>query len=246
MLDSHPKLIKSGQPTLWHKDLHMGNIYVAPNNNSQISSIIDFQSQSVLPAFLQAQWPIFLTPPPNYTKGLVLPKPPDELEDFDTLDKESKALLRREYSQVFMAKAYEASTIIEDNAAYTAMTVPRVFRELFTRCGEVSEVGVIPLRECLIEIFQNWSDLGFTGQCPFSFTGEEISTHERQFAGYQAWYDTQRLARECLDTDDEGWVAPQLDINEKRRQNEELISMFIEQMAGEKSPEEARRMCPFA
>lgn len=62
----------------------------------------------------------------------------------------------------------------------------------------------------------------------------------------QAWHDTQRLARECLDTDGEGWVAPQLDINEKRRQNEELLSMFIEQMAGEKPSEEVRRVWPFA
>lgn len=50
MLDSHPTLIKSGQPTLWHTDLHMGNIYVAPNESSQIVSMIDFQSLSVLPA----------------------------------------------------------------------------------------------------------------------------------------------------------------------------------------------------
>lgn len=155
MLDSHPKLIKSGQPTLWHKDLHMGNIYVAPNDNSQITSIIDFQSQSVLTAFLQAQWPIFLTSPPVYTQGLVLPKRPEEFEEFEALDDQGKALVRHEYSQEFMAKAYETSTIIEDKAAYKAMNVPRVFKELFTRCGEVSEFGVLPLRECLIEIFKN-------------------------------------------------------------------------------------------
>lgn len=41
-------------------------------------------------------------------------------------------------------------------------------------------------------------------------------------------------------------MAPQLDIVEKRRQNQELLSMFIEQMAGERSPEEARRTWPFA
>ena len=242
MLDSHPTLIKSGQPTLWHTDLHMGNIYVAPNESSRIVSIIDFQSLSVLPAFLQAQWPIFLKPPRNYPKGLVHPKLP---EGFDGLEEESKSLARLEWSQAKLAKAYEVSTCLEDTAAYDAMNVPRVFRELFIRCGEVSEVGVIPLRECLIEIFQSWSDLGFTGQCPFSFKEEEINTHEHQFAEYQAWHEVQRLACECLDTDAEGWVAPQLDITEKRRQNKKLLSMFIERMAGEKSPEEARKMWPF-
>ncbi|KAJ9268533.1 hypothetical protein DTO212C5_5308 [Paecilomyces variotii] len=242
MLDSHPTLIKSGQPTLWHTDLHMGNIYVAPNESSHIVSMIDFQSLSVLPAFLQAQWPIFLKPPHGYIKGLVQPKLPDE---FDELDEDSKLLAQREWSQAKLAKAYEVSTYLEDRVAHEAMNVPRVFRELFIRCGEVSEVGVIPLRACLIEIFQNWSTLGFTGQCPFSFTEEEIDTHEQQFLEYQAWHEVQRLAWECLDTDAEGWVAPEVDIAEKRKQNKELLSMFIERMAGEKSPEEAMKMWPF-
>ncbi|KAJ9196693.1 hypothetical protein DTO164E3_6223 [Paecilomyces variotii] len=243
MLDAHPTLIKSGQPTLWHTDLHMGNIYVAPNESSHIVSMIDFQSLSVLPAFLQAQWPIFLKPPHGYIKGLVQPKLPDE---FDELDEDSKLLAQREWSQAKLAKAYEVSTYLEDRVAHEAMmNVPRVFRELFIRCGEVSEVGVIPLRACLIEIFQNWSTLGFTGQCPFSFTEEEIDTHEQQFLEYQAWHEVQRLAWECLDTDAEGWVAPEVDIAEKRKQNKELLSMFIERMAGERSPEEAMKMWPF-
>ncbi|KAH2635840.1 hypothetical protein KXW54_002771 [Aspergillus fumigatus] len=242
LLDSHPALVKSGRPILWHTDLHMGNIYVAPDESSQVVSLIDFQSLSVLLAFLQAQWPIFLKPPPNYPKGFVQPRLPD---DFDELDEESKSLAQQEWSQAKWAKAYEVSTYLEDRFAYDAMNVPRVFRELFIRCAEVSEVGVVPLRACLIEMFQNWSGLGFTGQCPLSFTEEEIKTHERQFTEYEAWHEVQRLAWECLDTDAEGWIAPQLDITEKRRQNRALLSTFLERTAGEWSPEEARQMWPF-
>ncbi|KAF9887177.1 hypothetical protein FE257_010431 [Aspergillus nanangensis] len=242
MLDSHPTLINSGQPTLWHTDLHMGNIYVAPNESSRIVSIIDFQSVSILPRFLQTQWPIFLKPPHTYTKGFVYPKLPD---GFDGLDEESKSVARHEWSQAKLAKAYEVSTYLENRVAYDAMSVPRVLRELFIRCGEVSEVGVIPLRECLIEIFQSWSSLGFTGRCPFSFNEEEINTHDHQFKEYQAWHEVQLLAWECLDTDAEGWVAPQLDITEKRRQNRELLSMFIQRMDGQRSPDEARKIWPF-
>ncbi|KAH2815168.1 hypothetical protein KXV23_002917 [Aspergillus fumigatus] len=242
LLDSYPALVKSGRPILWHTDLHMGNIYVAPDESSQIVSLIDFQSLSVLLAFLQAQWPIFLKPPPNYPKGFVQPRLPD---DFDELDEESKSLAQQEWSQAKWAKAYEVSTYLEDRFAYDAMNVPRVFRELFIRCAEVSEVGVVPLRACLIEMFQNWSGLGFTGQCPLSFTEEEIKTHERQFTEYEAWHEVRRLAWECLDTDAEGWIAPQLDITEKRRQNRALLSTFLERTAGEWSPEEARQMWPF-
>ncbi|GKZ27390.1 hypothetical protein AbraCBS73388_004497 [Aspergillus brasiliensis] len=234
MLDSHSALIQAGKATLWHTDLHMGNIYVAPEDSTRIVSIIDFQSLSVMPEFLK--------PPDNYTQGFVQPKLPD---GYDNMDDESKLLARREWLQAKLAKAYEVSTYLENRPAHIARNVPRVFRELFNRCGEVSEVGVIPLYASLIEIFQNWSDLGFTGPCPFSFTEEDIETHERQFAEYQVWHDVQRLAQECLDTDAEGWISPELDIEEKRRQNRELLAMFIERMEGEKSSEEARKMWPF-
>lgn len=120
-----------------------------------------------------------------------------------------------------LAKAYEISTYLEDRITHDAMNVPHVFRELFIHCGEVSEVGAIPLRACIMEIFQNWSNLGFTGRCPFSFK-DEINTHKHQFNEYQAWHEVQRLALECIDTNAEGRVSPQLDITEKRRQNKEL------------------------
>ncbi|KAE8366087.1 kinase-like domain-containing protein [Aspergillus caelatus] len=242
MLDSHPVLSQSAQPTLWHSDLHMGNIFVSPDESSRIVSLIDFQSLSILPLFLQAQWPVFLKPPQNYIKGFVQPELPD---DFRELDEEYKTTALQEWSQSKLAKAYEVATCLENRVAHNAMNIPRVFRDFFIHCGEVSEVGAIPLRECLIEIFWNWSSLGFTGQYPYSFSAEEIATHEHQFAKYQAWHEVQHLAQECLDTDAEGWIAPQLNIEEKRRQNRELLSLYIEQMAGEKSPDEARAMWPF-
>lgn len=45
-LDENPILSQVSQPTLWHTDLHMGNIFVAPedNDNTQIVSIIDFHT----------------------------------------------------------------------------------------------------------------------------------------------------------------------------------------------------------
>ncbi|KAJ5203019.1 hypothetical protein N7449_005098 [Penicillium cf. viridicatum] len=245
LLDSNEILKgEASQPTLWHTDLHMGNIFVASDERSRIVSLIDLQSISILPAFLQAQWPVFLKPPQNYDyeKGIFEVKLRD---DFDTLDKDSKMLAMREWSQVKLAKAYEISTLLEDKPAHRAMNVPRVFRELFLRCGEVSEIGVLPLRACLIELFQNWSDLGFSRECPLSFTQEQVDTHDRQFSEYQAWYKIQALAQECLDTDAEGWVAPGLDVDEKRTQNEELLTMYIESVAGEKSAEEARAIWPF-
>jgi hypothetical protein len=243
LLDSHPIISRHSQPVLWHTDLHMGNIFVSPEEPSRIVSLIDWQSTSILPAFLQAQWPIFLKPPPEYVKGLVNPKLPHNIDDFDL---DEKALAIREWEQAKLAKAYEVSAYLENRTAHDAMNTPRVFRELFIRCGEVSEFGVVPLRACLVEIFENWSSLGFTGNCPYSFTQADIQKHESQFEEYQAWHKVQQLARDCLDTDAEGWVSPEMDIDKKREQNKELLDLFIEQTAGEKSAGEARAMWPFS
>ncbi|KAL4886899.1 kinase-like domain-containing protein [Aspergillus karnatakaensis] len=234
LLDSHPTLSQLSQPTLWHTDLHMGNIYVAPENCSQITALIDVQSLSVLPFFLQ--------PPRDYTRGLVQPV---LLHNFDSLDNHEKAAALHEWTQAKLAKAYEVSTFLENRPAHNAMAVPRVFRELFIRLGEASEVGIVPLRECLIQIFQGWSELGFSGNCPYSFSQEEISAHEQQFYKYQEWKEVQQLAQETLNTDAEGWVAPQVDFGKKQSQNRELLAMYIARMAGEKSSEQVRRMWPF-
>lgn len=232
-LDANSILSKSSQPTLWHTDLHMGNIYVSPEEHSRIVSFIDLQGVLVLPAFLQARWPVFLKPwqEDEYVKGIVHPKLPD---DFDQLNEEEERDALSEWEQDKLAKAYEVATYLENRPAYTVMNVPRVFRELFIRCGEISEVGVVPLRECLIEIFQSWSNLGFTRDCPFSFTEEEIEAHECQFADYQDWHQVQALARECLDTDAEGWISPHLDFENKRKPNKQLQDMYIHQMTARK------------
>ncbi|KAL1968438.1 hypothetical protein VTN77DRAFT_1967 [Rasamsonia byssochlamydoides] len=239
LLDSHPAVSQSATPILWHTDLHMGNIFVSPNEPSQIVSLIDWQLTCISPAFLQAGWPIFLEPPRNYTKGLVKPPRPDNLEK---LDAEDRALALYEWRQANCAKAYEVSTFLENRPAHNAMmNAPAVLlRELFTRCSEISETGVLPLRACLIEIFQNWTTLGFPAEeeCPYSFTPVEIQEHEAQFSAYQAWHELQELVRECLDTDAEGWIAPEVDIAVK-------FGLFVERLAGEKSVDEARWMWPF-
>lgn len=243
LLDSHQTLARAATPVLWHTDLHMGNIYVSPDEPSRILSVIDWQSISVMPAFLQSRWPVFLEPPENYVEGMQAPKLPD---NFEQLNSEEQQFARHEHEQVFAAKAYEVSTYLENRAAHTARNnVSPVFQELFRRRGETAEMGVLPLRGCLIEIFQNWSQLGFEGPCPYSFTAAEMEEHDARFSEYEDWHRTRELAKRCLDTDDDGWIPPELDIVEKRRQNQELLDMFVERMAEEKSAEEARRMWPF-
>ncbi|KAL3433347.1 hypothetical protein BDV09DRAFT_186722 [Aspergillus tetrazonus] len=235
-------VVHRGGPQEQARLLEVAVLLMRMLDSHPITTLIDVQSLSVLPLFLQARWPVFLQPPQDYTRGFVQPV---LSRDFDSLNEEDKAAALHDWTQAKLAKAYEVSTFLENRLAHDAMAVPRVLRELFIRVGEISDTGIVPLRDCLIEISQNWSNLGFWWHCPYSFSHEEISVHERQFAKYQKWSEVQQLALESLDTDAEGWVAPQLDFDRKRSQNKELLAIYMTRMAGEMSPEEARRIWPF-
>lgn len=242
VLESHPPLARSARPVLWHTDLHMGNIFVSDEDPSQILSLIDWQSVSVLPMFLQVRWSVFLKPPQNYPTGFVKPKLAD---DFDQLDPEEKQLAMHEWKQATRAKAYEVSSHINNKDASRAMDLARVFQELFVRCGETWEEGIVPLRACLVEIFQTWEELGLPCDCPFTFSDDQIQTHELEFKAYREWHDVQEFAREYLDTDAEGWISPEIDFDKKLEQNKALFDLFLDTMAEEKPREIVGKMWPF-
>ena len=94
-----------------------------------------------------------------------------------------------EWKQATRAKAYEVSSHINNQDASHAMHLPRVFQELFIQCGETWEEGIVPLRACLIEIFQTWEELGPPGYCPLAFLDGEIQMHELEFEEYRACHE---------------------------------------------------------
>ena len=241
-LEAYTLLARSSQPRLWHTDLHMGNIFVSEQDPSRILSFIDWQSTQVAPTFLQARWPEFVTPPKGYKTGFTQPELPD---NYDQLNPEDQEIEKYKWGLANRTKAYEVSNFLNDQIHHDAMNVPRVFRELFLRCGETWDVGCVPLRACLIELSTSWGDLKLPGTCPFSFQKDELYAHEDQFREYQEWLKVRDFAKEYLSTDDEGWISPELDFAEMRIRNRNLLNLFVEQMAGERSPEEARKMWPF-
>ncbi|KAF2463512.1 uncharacterized protein BDR25DRAFT_383569 [Lindgomyces ingoldianus] len=235
---------KVSEPVLWHTDLHMGNIYVSEENPANIVSLIDWQSNVVSPLFLQARFPGFLPIEEYYSLGTTeLPKLP---QNYDEMDADDKEYAEYKLKEAKLAKVYELSSASENNQAYKALRIPSFVRELFIRCGEVSEEGIVPLRACLIEISKTWTDLGFIDQCPVSFSEDDLQRHERQFQEYRDYHKIHELARKILGTDFEGWITPQVDFATKQQQNEALLQEIMRRSAEyNKSPEEIRRIWPY-
>lgn len=235
---------KVSEPVLWHTDLHMGNVYVAEGKPAQILSIIDWQSILVSPLFLQARFPDFVTVGEDYPLGTKeIPKLPP---DFDELNVEDKEIAEQRLKDNITAKGYELSTGSKNIRGWKALQIPLFLRELFIRCAEASEEGVIPLRACLIEYAANWKDIGFEGECAISFSEEDLQKHEQQFEEYSNYHKVHELARDILGTDFEGWISPYVDFEMKRQQNTALLEEFVRKSSQyDMSPERMREIWPY-
>jgi hypothetical protein len=242
-LDTGTIIDRFSQPVLWHTDLHMGNIFVSSEDPTNILSLIDWQSISVSPLLLQARFPEFLSVDPDFVLDSAMPKLPENYETLDAVDKQITEFKTR---QAKMAKAYEVASSVHNPQAYKALFMPSFLQDLFTRSGEASEEGIIPLRACLIQIAGVWDGVGFRGQCPFNFNEEDIQKHNQQFQEYRDFHEIQEIARKFLDTDSEGWISPQLDFTSKVQQNKDLLEEVMRRSSEyNKSSEEVRRIWPF-
>lgn len=238
-----PKLLDNSQPVMWHTDLHMGNIFVSEDDPEKVTGFIDWQNTSINPFFLQARWPVFLKPPPDYQEGQVMPSLP---EDFEQMDDEEKEIALYNKAKATWSKAYEVANFLNNRRAWRAMQAPAPLKELFRRCGETWNEGIVPLRAILIEVFLNQKDVGFAPRVlSLDFTQEQIASHEQDFTAYEEWHAMCKFVKDMLDTDDEGWIAPGRDLEEIKSRNKMLLDHYISKMTSNKSPEEIERMWPF-
>ena len=235
-----PAIQKLFTPTIWHSDLHMGNIYVSEEDPTTIVSIIDWQFISIMPAFMQVQWPTFLSPPETYDYGLVKPELP---ANFDGMDEDEKAFARTERDQAFLSKCYEAGLAKYHFPLYLALTqIYSPVRHLFSFCENTTKNGIVPLRDSLTEIINNWTELGLTDTCPFRIHDYDLSKHQDEVARYKDWQTLKGYTQELLHTDDDGWISPQLDFDKVRARHDELFQLYMQRETEDLSESEAKRL----
>ncbi|KAK2763292.1 hypothetical protein FQN54_009928 [Arachnomyces sp. PD_36] len=241
VLSIHPPVVNGADPVLWHTDLHLGNIFVSPDDPTSIEGIIDWQSSQISPLFIQARFPEFLKPPKGYNPGTDIPSLPD---NFDKLDPEQKEEATKEITAASRSKYYEMSCLGYNKHIYDAMKLDRRLWEPFICCELFSKGSMVPLRSSLVRISQDWAVLGLPGSCPFSFSEEELNLHNEQVELYQDTLYLWDIVKTQLCTDDFGWVA--MDRWEKTNDmNKSLFDMYIETMSEELSLDAATKKWPF-
>ncbi|KAE8407474.1 phosphotransferase family protein [Aspergillus pseudonomiae] len=241
ILSSNPEVLDVSPPVLWHTDLHLHNIFVAPDNPTTIQGIIDWQSTRSAPLFTQARFPEFLRPPKNYIPGARVPRLPD---DFEGLSPEQKEEAKRDNTLASLSKYYELACRGSNEPAYNGMSLDRRLWEPFTPCSLPDCGSLVPLRNALIRLSRGWDNLVLPGVCPFGFTERELERHaeqEEQYSDMLYLWDTVKTG---LCTDDTGWV-PNDRWDATNEVNRDLFNMYIETMSEEMTPEEAAAMWPF-
>ncbi|KAL2841256.1 kinase-like domain-containing protein [Aspergillus pseudoustus] len=200
-----PHLERVSRLILWHGDLHLGNIFVSNDDPTTIVGIIDWQFACIKPVFLQVQWPFFLRPPEGYEFGLVQPKLP---ANFDEMNDGEKAYAESERDDALLAK----------------------LRDLFSLCERTWEDGIIPLRDSLKEISENWHHMGISGSCAYRISNEVAAKHDVELSRYKDW--------ETL----KGYTHPLLDFNEVRERHDELFQLYMQREPEVMAEQEARSL----
>ncbi|EFE37825.1 hypothetical protein TRV_07482 [Trichophyton verrucosum HKI 0517] len=235
------EVLKWSDSVIWHNDLHLGNIYISPDDPTKIQGVIDWQSIEASPLFTQVQFPEFLRPPKSYCPGTEIPKLPD---NFDDLDPEEKETAKQEHTLATQSKYYEMYCLGYNIPVYNAMKLDRRLWEPFVCCELPSTGFLVPLRNSLIRIFQDWNLLGFSGSCPFEFTKEDLKKHNEQVQRYEDNRYLLDIIKGQLRTDDNGWV-PIERWEATNKMNEYLFDTYIKTMSEEMSPEVAKKAWPF-
>ncbi|ORY17472.1 hypothetical protein BCR34DRAFT_610932 [Clohesyomyces aquaticus] len=211
LIEQNPTIPTAGPP-----HLHSANIYVSPEDPTTIVSITDWQSIVVSPLYLQARFPKLLPIDEGYVLGLTdLPKLPENYDEMDAGDKEQAD---EKFLQAKLAKAYEISSGADNVRALEALRIPSLLRELFVRCGKVSEEGIMPLRACIIQ----------------------------QFTEYRNYHTVHELARKWLCTDFEGCYSPLVDFELAQKSNTVLLEEFVKRSSEYgMTPAQVRDIWPF-
>lgn len=189
-LDNYLRLLPYLLPTdrtlssafLWHPDLHSENIFVNPEDRSEVVGIIDWQSSEILPLFDHARQPYFLDYDGPQFVGIDAPPFP---ENFDQLDLSAKAQAQALYFKQSLSALYRRLIYQTNTPLYEAME----FREtmsfnmmLFAQSLLID--GEALYQSSCLDLAEEWHNLPgvqASGNPPFplQFSADEIDRIEK-------------------------------------------------------------------
>ncbi|KAM5448395.1 Phosphotransferase enzyme [Microsporum audouinii] len=222
-------------PVLWHNDLHLDNIFVAPERPTEIVGLIDWQNTHVTPLFDQVTHPAFLAyKGPTCGEGLVAPSLPENFED---LDEDGKAKAKELLIAQSLYKFYEAFSAEMNLPAYHALRYQETMKgQAVGLAGVIMNDGEVPLQGLLMKIASLWDQLIIKKNvpCPLEYSSEAI---EQQKELELKWAEGMARMSDVLEALGgavrgwEGWVSHE-DYEQLKQKLGLCREQFIEYYAG--------------
>ncbi|KAJ5406111.1 hypothetical protein N7465_007395, partial [Penicillium sp. CMV-2018d] len=160
------------KPVLWHPDLHGDNIFVNPDQPTQILSIIDWQAVNLSPLFLQARHPALIEFEGPIPEGLKPARLPDNFDDLSPEEQlEAKKLrvaqsLYKLYDIQMMQDCPEIAAALKFENSLTG--------QIMGLSGSLFSDGEPIVQDMLIRLQDEWATrVGSSIPCPLSFTEED-------------------------------------------------------------------------
>lgn len=198
-------------PTMWHTDLNRGNIFIDPSTCA-ITGIIDWQSTTIAPLYLQAIIPrAFLYTGHKIKLPSVRMGKPSLPENYDSLSKDEKRDVLAEFTDAGTF-IWQQNVILEDpiwGAVYRLPKYPLRIHPI-DAASRTWTNGLTLLRGLLLQMRDEWAELaGHSTSCPLQFSEEE---EDRIRALLERGDRHAEMVREVvtrLDTTDDGMVEPE-------------------------------------
>lgn len=223
-------------PVLWHKDLHLDNIFVNPKKPTEIVALIDWQNVHVSPLFDQVTHPAFLDHKGPKLEGLKTPCLP---ENFEELDEIAKKHAKKMLVEQTMYKYYDLYSASMNVPAYRALRYQETLHgEIITLIGMILNDGEPALQGLLMKLSSKWDQLICSKggpPCPLQFSAEEI---DRQPELEAKWAKGIALMDDVLESLGgavrgwDGWVSHE-DYEALQQKHDLVRKQFIEHLAGD-------------
>lgn len=238
------------RPTLWHTDLHFGNIFISPedlaNEKVTITAIIDWQHTSLRPLYLQARTPRFIRyhAPVAHSHNPKDTSLPDNFEQVDASEQQETALGVELADRHKLYAVTCASRSPDYHRAFFFDTKDLIIPPT-QFAGRTWSGGFVPLRHCLIQIVDHWDLLGHVGvACPIEFSASERVTHAVDASEWQEAEDGRELMQERIGVEEDGWVSVE-EYDDAVARNEELKKEFIGSMPPGEDRDNFLRVWPY-
>lgn len=170
---------------LWHNDLHSDNIFVNPENPTEITCLIDWQSAHIEPLFIQAGYLLFLDFEGSKIEGLDASPLPD---DFDNLNEDEQGRAKSLLPQQSLFKAYEILSLQRNKKVYDALRHQKSLEcQINTFAGNSLQDGEPLVQGQLMQVQRQWQELPAVRAragptCPLSFTPRDVLAQETEEA----------------------------------------------------------------